>query len=57
MDPKNMEVIREWRTTTNIPKVGRFLGFFYSYRRFVENLCSISKAIVRIMKRLYVGTH
>lgn len=37
VDPKKVDVIREGRTPTNIPEVGRFLGFSNSYRRPVEN--------------------
>lgn len=36
-DPKKVDVIREGRTPTNIPEVGRFLGFSNSYRPPVEN--------------------
>lgn len=51
-DPKKVDVIREGRTPTNIPEVGRFLGFSNSYRPPVENQRGISKAIVRMIEEV-----
>ena len=49
MDPKKVQVVREWGPLETKKDVQRFLGFANFYRRFVKNFAKIASPLNKLL--------
>ena len=49
MDPKKIEVVRDWKKPTTVTEIGSFLGLAGYYRRFVENFSKLTQKNVKFV--------
>jgi len=46
VDPKKVEVIKDWQTPTLVKETQSFIGFYNYYRRFIKNFSRVAKPII-----------
>ena len=51
MDPKKLEVIKEWRVPKNIHELRSFIGMCAYYRRFIAQFSSIAGPLHNLTKK------
>ena len=51
LDPKKIEVVRDWKRPTTIIEIKSFLGLVGYYRRFVENFSKIAALLTRLTQK------
>ena len=49
MDPKKIQIVREWGTLETKKDVQRFLGFTNFYRRFIKNFAKIANPLNQLL--------
>ena len=51
MDPKKIELVRDWKRPTTITEIRSFLGLVGYYRWFVENFSKIVVPLTKLTKK------
>ena len=51
VDPKNIEVVVEWKPPRNVTEVRSFLGLAGYYRRFVKGFSMIAAPMTRLLQK------
>ena len=51
MDPKNIEVVVEWKPTRNVTEVRSFLGLAGYYRRFIKGFFMTVAPMTRLLQK------
>jgi hypothetical protein len=51
VDPKNANVVVEWKRPSSVSEIRSFLGLAGYYRRFVPNFSSITKPLTRLLEK------
>ena len=52
MDPRKIEVVKNWGKLETKKDVQRFLGFTNFYRRFIHNFAKIAEPLTKILRKL-----
>ena len=51
VDPKKVQVVKEWKASKNVHEVRCFLGMCNYYRRFIERYAHIVASITKLLKK------
>ena len=51
MDPKMIEVVRDWKRPTTVTEIRSFLGLVGYYRRFMENFSKIAAPLAKLTQK------
>ena len=51
MDPKEIEVMRDWKRPTTVTEIKSFLGLACYYRWFVENFSKITVPLTKLTQK------
>ena len=49
MDPKKVQIVKEWGELETKKDVQRFLGFANFYRRFIENFAKVAEPLNQLL--------
>ena len=51
VDPKKIEVVRDWKRPTTVTEIRSFLGLVGYYRRFMENFSKIAAPLAKLTQK------